>query len=91
MPHPTGVKLDLKTKKRLQKLGKMKRRTPHWLMKEAISQYIEREEQAEQLKQETLAHWEEVAQGKTVKHADVLNWLKTWGNADEIGRPKCKE
>jgi len=86
--HPTGVKLDLKTKKRLQRLSKQKHRTPHWLMKEAISQYIEREEEGERFKKETLARWKEVSQGKTVRHEEVLEWLATWGREDETGRPK---
>ena len=89
--HPTGVKLDINIKKRLQQLGELKHRTPHWLMKEAISQYIAREEKAEQLKKETLARWKEVTQGKTVNHADVLAWLETWGKVDETERPKCKK
>ena len=43
----TSVKLDDALKARLQRLAKDRRRTAHWLMREAIEQYVEREEKAE--------------------------------------------
>ena len=48
--HPTGVKLEPAVKSRLEELGKLKQRSMHWLMKEAISQYLEHEEATEKLK-----------------------------------------
>lgn len=36
-----------------------KQRKPHWIMKEALRQYLERETAAEALRQGTLASWDE--------------------------------
>jgi len=89
--HPTGVKLEAGTKTRLKKLSTLKRRTIHWLMKEAIAQYLDHEEQAEKLKQDTLARWEETEQNKLVLHEPVMAWLDTWGTDNETKRPPCKK
>lgn len=88
-PVPKAVKLDTDVISRLEHLGKLKKRTSHWLMKEAISRYLEQEEYAEQLKQETLARWKEVQQGKVVSNKTVMTWLDTWGTDEETGRPPC--
>src|SRR5947209_8971796 len=53
----TSLKLDLKIKRRLQRLASARRRSPHWIMREAIEQYVEREEKREQLRQDALAAW----------------------------------
>lgn len=42
-----GVKLDEETRERLKRLGKARDRSPHWLMKQAISQYLDSAEQYE--------------------------------------------
>ena len=42
-----GVKLDRETRDRLQKLGKARNRSSHWLMLEAIRRYLEVEERYE--------------------------------------------
>lgn len=38
------VKLDLSDRKRIASISKIKKRTPHYLMKEAILEYVQREE-----------------------------------------------
>lgn len=53
-----GVKLDEQTRKHLKSLGELKDRSPHYLMRTAISEYLEREEQREQERQLTLERWE---------------------------------
>lgn len=84
-----SVKLEPEIKQRLQKLGEIKQRTAHWLMKEAITHYLDQEEHAEQLKQETLARWQEAEKGQVVSNEAVMKWLDTWGTENEEGRPPC--
>lgn len=86
---PTSVKLDSKLKARLKKLGKQKHRTVHWLMKDAIRRYIAVEEEAVNLRKETLDRWEDVDQEKTVNHKAVSAWLASWGTTKEKPRPAC--
>ena len=51
----TSVKLDTKTKERVQRLAALRRRSPHWVLREAVEQYVEREEKREQFRQDALA------------------------------------
>lgn len=39
-----GVKLDEEIRDRLKSLGTARQRSTHWLMREAIREYLEREE-----------------------------------------------
>lgn len=87
-----AVKLDPETKERLKKLAELKKRSPHWLMKEALKEYVEKEERAEKLRQETLERWDTYkASGKHVSNEAVIAWLDTWGREDETKRPVCEE
>lgn len=84
------VKLDVSVKKRLERLGKVVHRSPHWLMKEAITRYLVQEEDNEQLKRETLKRWTEAESGKVVSGRAVAKWLDTWGTTCEEDRPPCE-
>ncbi len=86
---PKVVKLEPEIKERLERLGEVKHRKPHWLMKEAIVRYLEQEEYNEQLKQETLLRWQEAESGKVVSNEAVMQWLDTWGTENENDRPSC--
>jgi predicted transcriptional regulator len=71
-----GIKLDETTQMRLKHLGQLRQRTPHWLMKEAIEAYLDREERYEQEKQEDMARWEDYSlTGIAVSQSDVTAWL----------------
>ncbi|HEY8289783.1 MAG TPA: ribbon-helix-helix domain-containing protein, partial [Acetobacteraceae bacterium] len=50
----TSIKIDDALKSRVQHLANLQRRSPHWIMREAIRQYVEREEARESFKQEAL-------------------------------------
>lgn len=79
-----AVKLDEETYNRLKVLGEARRRSPHWLMREAIQQFLQREEEAEDLRRDTLERWARYeATGKSVSHEEVEAWLETWGTERE--------
>ena len=40
----TSLKLDVELKTRVQRLAESRRRTSHWIMREAIDEYVTREE-----------------------------------------------
>ena len=72
-----GIKLDAETSARLKALGAARDRSPHWLMKTAILEYLEREEAYERMKREDLERWEQYQlTGEYVPHATVAGWLK---------------
>jgi predicted transcriptional regulator len=71
-----GVKLDRETRDRLQKLGKTRNRSSHWLMREAIRRYLEVEERYEQEKAEDQARYQAYLEtGHHISHEDMLAWL----------------
>lgn len=89
---PVAVKIDTALKNRLKRLATLRQRKPHWLMREAIAQYVEREEQREDFKKEALTAWKDYqATGKHVTGDEVIAWLETWGEKKTKPAPKCRK
>jgi len=87
---PTSLKLDDELKSRVQHLAEARRRSSHWIMREAIAQYVEREEKREALRRQTLDAWDEFqATGLHVTGDEVEKWLSSWGTDDELPAPEC--
>ena len=88
----TSLKIDEMLKSRVQHLASQRRRSPHWIMLEAIQQYVEREEAQERFKQEALASWAAYQEtGRHLTGQEVRTWLNTWGTEDEKAAPECHE
>lgn len=86
----TSLKIDDALKARVQHLASQRRRSPHWIMLEAIQQYVEREEARESFKQEALASWAAYKEtGRHLTGQEVRTWLNTWGTDDEKAVPEC--
>ena len=87
-----SVKIDDKTKNRIQYLAGIRNRSAHWVIREAIRDYIEREETRGNFRQEALESW--TTYKETPHHLsgeEVRDWLKTWGNDTETEIPKRHE
>jgi predicted transcriptional regulator len=92
MPKPstTSLKLDVAVKKRVQRLAAARRRSPHWLMREAIKEYVEREEKREQLRQDALAAWSHYqTTGLHVTAEEADTWLTKLEAGKDAIPPKC--
>ncbi|ERS89967.1 MULTISPECIES: CopG family ribbon-helix-helix protein [unclassified Halomonas] len=86
----TSLKIDDALKDRVKQLASQRRRSSHWIMLEAIQQYVEREEARESFKQEALASWEAYQEtGRHLTGQEVRSWLSTWGTEDEKAKPEC--
>jgi len=86
----TSVKLDSVLKERVQRLATARRRTPHWVMREAVQQYVEREEKRESFRQEALAALEDYQDtGLHLTHAEVGAWLAKLAAGKKSKLPKC--
>ena len=88
----TSLKLDITTKKRVQRLASARRRSPHWVMCEAIEQYVEREEKREQFRQDALAawnHYQTTGLHVTAEEADA--WLARLEAGKDAAPPKCHD
>jgi len=90
MATATSIKLDDALKGRIQHLAEARRRTAHWIMREAIAQYVDREEKREALRQDTLTAWDDFqATGQHATADEVDRWLASWGTDNELPAPEC--
>lgn len=88
----TSIKIDDELKSRIQNLADIRQRSAHWIMREAICDYVEREEKRESFKQEALASWEEYQEtGLHLTGQETRDWLNTWGTDKETSAPECHE
>jgi predicted transcriptional regulator len=91
-PATTSLKLDIETKERVQRLAAARRRSPHWVMREAIEQYVDREEKREQFRQHALAawsHYQTTGLHLTADEADA--WLSKLEAGKDAAPPKCHD
>ena len=88
----TSIKIDDELKSRIQHLAGLRQRSSHWIMREAIAQYVEREEAREGFKQEALASWAAYQEtGRHLAGQETRAWLTTWGTEAEAELSKCHE
>ena len=86
----TSLKLDSAMKERVHRLASARRRSPHWVMREAVEQYVEREERREQLRQDALAAWDGYqATGLHVTAGEADAWLAKLEAGKHAVIPKC--
>ena len=88
----TSLKIDDTLKDRVQQLASQRCRSPHWIMLEAIREYVEREEARERFKQEAMDAWAAYQEnGRHLTGEEAQAWLNTWGTEDETTAPECHE
>jgi len=81
-----SVRIDNKTKKDLEALAKQARRSKSFLAAEAIAAFVE----AERWQLVEIEHGlGELDRGKSVAHADVATWLRSWGKKRERKAPRA--
>jgi predicted transcriptional regulator len=81
-----SVRIDSDTKNQLDALAKRARRSKSFLAAEAISAYVEAERRH---LDEIQAGVQELDGGRTVAHADVSKWLRSWGKKRERKAPRA--
>jgi len=86
-----GIKLDEETQKRLKALAEKRRRSPHWIMRDAVERYLTEEELYEQEKAEDLAEFEDyLVTGKAIDNAEVSVWLEELAHGKKTSWSKQK-
>jgi predicted transcriptional regulator len=84
------VKLDQETRARIEHLASSRSRTMHWMMREAIRQYIEREEKREAFRQAGIRAWNEYqASGLHVTLEEADAWLRRLEEGQDEEPPAC--
>lgn len=86
----TSVKLDDNLKSRIQHLADARHRSAHWIMREAIKDYVDREELRESFKQEAINSWKSYQEtGRHLTREEVSGWLEKWGADEKNEIPQC--
>lgn len=92
MRSTTSLKLNPEMKERVQRLAEVQRRTPHWVMREAVEQYVAREEKREKLRQDALAAWAHYQEtGLHLTAAEADSWLTKLEAGKDAKQPKCHD
>ena len=87
---PVAIKIDEDIKIRIKRLAEARQRTSHWLMREAITQYVNREEKREAFRQDTNLSWDEYrATGLHVSADEAEAWLTELEQGKDIEPPEC--
>lgn len=88
----TSLKLDSELKERVQRLASARRRSSHWIMREAVEQYVGREEKRERLRQDALQAWasyQATGLHATAEEADA--WLARLEAGEDAEAPECHD
>jgi predicted transcriptional regulator len=86
----TSVKLGSELKERVQRLASARRRSAHWIVREAVEQYVGREEMHEKLRQDAQAAWSEYqATGLHVTAEEADAWLAKLEAGEHAEAPEC--
>jgi predicted transcriptional regulator len=86
----TSLKLDVEMKARIQRLAESQRRTSHWIMREAIDEYVSREEKRQSFRQDAQAAWEDYQRtGLHLTNEEVGDWLAKIEAGEDAELPEC--
>jgi predicted transcriptional regulator len=88
----TSIKLDDELTQRVRQLANLRQRSPHWIMREAIREYVTREEARESFRREAMTSWLAYQEtGRYLTGEEIRAWLSTWGTDAEAEPPECHE
>ncbi len=80
----TSIKIDDDLKGRIRQLAETRRCSVHSIVREALRQYVEREEARASFRQEATASWAAYQEaGRHLTGEEVRSWLSTWGAETE--------
>lgn len=86
----TSIKLDPEMKDRLERIAERRRRAPHWLLREAVEQFVDREERRAAFLQDAVNAWEDFeATGLHLTSLEADQWLAALEAGEDIDPPAC--
>ena len=87
---PVAIKIDEDTRNRVKRLAEARQRSSHWMMLEAIRQYVESEEKREAFRQDGIRAWNEYqATGLHVSLEEADAWLAQLEAGKDVEPPEC--
>lgn len=85
-----SVKIDDALKARIQTLAEQKQRSAHWIMREAIEQYVDQEEKRRRFDEHAQASWQHYQEtGLHITGDELFAWMDSWGTDEDTRPPEC--
>lgn len=81
----TTVRLQAEVEQHLEAIANRLNRSKGWVINQALSEYIEKQQREQERWQQTLDAMESAALGKVVDASEVHRWLNSWGSENEQG------
>jgi predicted transcriptional regulator len=89
---PVGIEINNEIKERLKRLADARQRTPDWLMREAILQYVEREERRQTFRQDAIDAWNEYQpSGLHVSKKEADAWFEKLEAGEDTEPPEGQD
>lgn len=84
----TTVRLQAEVERNLEAIANRLHRSKGWVINQALSEYIQKQQRDQERWTQTLAAMESAAQGKLVNSSAVHSWLNSWGTENEQDAPR---
>ena len=84
----TSVRMPDDLMRRLDVTAERLRRSKGWIINDALREYLEREERRARRLVETRDALADLEAGELIEGDEVLDWLDSWGSADEREPPR---
>lgn len=85
----TTVRFQADVEQQLEAIANRLQRSKGWVINQALSEYIDKQQREQERWQQTLDAMASAAQGKVVDASEVHNWLNSWGTENEQDAPRC--
>ena len=79
----TSVRMPDELMERLEQAAARLRRSKSWVIKDAVEDYLLREERKSQRDKETLEALKDYKAGRIIEENSMTEWLESWGEEDE--------
>ena len=83
---PVSVRLDAELNDRLVAIAAALDRPKSWVIEQAVADFVSLQEWQLAAVEEGIRDAEA---GRVVAHEDVVAWVRSWGQPDELPMPEC--
>jgi len=73
---------------KLEAIAKKLDRSKGWIIKDAVSQYVDCIDRKEKLLVETRQALSDIESGKVIDGDEVMAWIESWGSENEKSAPQ---
>ena len=88
----TSLKLDATLRDRVKSLADKRHRKAHWVMVEAIREYVEREESRQNAWEDAMKAWENFrATGMHATEEEMEAWFDQLEAGNDVEPPACRQ